>query len=168
MLLGTAIVGSRLGWWDRFGEWNELDATPTAAPAVPATVAPTDDAAVLADYRTRAALARQEGRLAEPVGDNALDHYLAILALAPADQAARDGVSAVVDTLFDRAEEALLVGSLEGAAAALDHIRRVDPASSRLAFLDAQLARGLTALAVSPSEPARPRPRRPGRADRAR
>ena len=38
--------------------------------------------------------------------------------------------------------------------AALDHVRRVDPASSRLAFLDAQLARALAALAASPSAPA--------------
>ena len=45
-----------------------------------------------------------------------------------------------------RAEEALLTDSLETAAAALDHVRRADPASSRLAFLQAQLARGLAAL----------------------
>jgi len=56
-----------------------------------------------------------------------------------------------VETLFSRAEEALLVGSLEGAAAALDHVRRADPTSSRLAFLDAQLARSLAALAVPPA-----------------
>ena len=52
-------------------------------------------------------------------------------------------------TLFTRAEEALLADSLEAAAAALDHVRRADPASSRLAFLDAQLARALAALAVT-------------------
>jgi TonB family protein len=150
VLVGTAIAGGRLGWWDRFAT-VEPRATTGAAAVVTGTVPTT--AEQLADYRTRAELARQEGRLAEPVGDNALDHYLAILALAPTDQPARDGVSSVVDTLFGRAEESLLVGSLEGAAAALDHVRRVDPASSRLAFLDAQLARGLAALAVSPSLP---------------
>ncbi len=100
----------------------------------------------LSALRASAALALQEGRVAEPVGDNALDDYLAILALAPSDQAARDGVSSVLETLFMRAEEALLTDSLETAAAALDHVRRADPASSRLAFLQAQLARGLAAL----------------------
>ena len=40
------------------------------------------------------------------------------------------------------------------AAAALDHVRRVDPASSRLAFLDAQLARALAALAATSPPPA--------------
>ena len=37
----------------------------------------------VAARHAQAALARGEGRLAEPVGDSALDHYLAILALAP-------------------------------------------------------------------------------------
>ncbi len=143
-LLGTAVVGSRLGWWDRAGAVDAVVTPATAAATAPATVpTPTER---LSDLRASAALAFQEGRLAEPLGDNALDHYLAILALAPSDQAARDGVSSVLDALFTRAEEALLTDSLETAAAALDHVRRADPASSRLAFLQAQLARALAAL----------------------
>jgi TonB family protein len=106
---------------------------------------------LLAERRASAALALEDGRLAEPAGDNALEHYLAILALEPADPAARTGLTSVLQTLFSRAEESLLAGSLETAAQALDHVRRADPASSRLAFLDAQLARSLAALAVSPA-----------------
>jgi len=156
----AAIVGARFGLFDRFGP---ADATvTTASPAAPAVQEPTLDER-LAAIRAKAVLALQEGRLAEPVGDNALDHYRAILALAPADQAARDGAASVVESLFTRAEEALLADELQTAAAALDHARRVVPASSRLAFLDAQLARALAALAVVPvpsapavSEPASP------------
>jgi TonB family protein len=74
--------------------------------------------------------------------------------LAPTDAEARGGVSSVIETLFTRAEEALLARSLEAAAAALDHVRRADPASSRLAFLDAQLARELAALEVPATAPA--------------
>jgi protein TonB len=59
-------------------------------------------------------------------------------------------LSSVTDGLFKRAESALLAEELAGAAAALDQVRRVDPASSRLAFLDAQLARSLAVLAVPP------------------
>jgi TonB family protein len=143
-LAAGALVGNRLGWRDRVQSEGRA-----VAPA--ATVAPQPAPSLgdrVADYHARAAAALQEGRLVEPAGDNALDHYLAILALAPADTAARTGISSVVDSLFTRAEDALLAGSLESAAAALDQVRRVDSASSRLAFLDAQLAR---ALASSPA-----------------
>ena len=145
-LLGIALAASRLGWFDRFIPPQEVGAT-TPAPAT----ATSPEEQSLVERRASAALALEQGRLAEPAGDNALEHYLAILSLKPTDQAARNGLTAVVETLFSRAEEALLVGSLEGAAAALDHVRRADPTSSRLAFLDAQLARSLAALAVPPA-----------------
>jgi protein TonB len=154
VLLGAAVLASQLGWWDRFGTTEEVAPPVAAAPAAapePVT-SPTEQA--LSQRRASAARAEQEGRLAEPAGDNALDHYLSILALEPTDQAARSGLASVVQTLFSQAEEALLAGSLEAAAAQLDHIRRVDPASSRLAFLDAQLARSLAALAVPAQTPA--------------
>jgi TonB family protein len=146
-LIGTAIAGGGLGWWDRSGA---VETIPMSAATAMAPESVPTAAQRLSDYRAKAELAYREGRLAEPAADNALDHYLAILALAPADQAARAGVSSVVDTLFGRAEQALLANSLAEAAAALDHVRRADAASSRLAFLDAQLARGLAALAVAP------------------
>jgi TonB family protein len=156
-LLTTAIAGSELGWWNgastaevaTTGEAAAASATPVTPPPVPS---PTEQ--MLAARRASATLALQEGRIAEPAGDNALEHYLAILALEPTDTEARSQLSGLVQTLFTRAEEALLAGSLDTAAAALDHVRRVDPASSRLAFLDAQLARSLAALAAPPAAPA--------------
>jgi TonB family protein len=153
VLLAVAMAAGQLGWWDRFGRLGAKEPVASKpAATVPTTEAVPSPADVLADHRAKAALARQEGRLAEPADDNALAHYFAILAMAPTDQEARAGVSAVVDALFTRAEEALLADSLEAAAAALDHVRRVDPASSRLAFLDAQLARALAALAAAPPQ----------------
>jgi periplasmic protein TonB len=153
VLLATAITGSQLGWWNGAGtDEAAITADPAAAPAAPAVEnPPSPTEQLLAERRASAALALQEGRLAEPAGDNALEHYLAILALEPGDQGARSQLSGVVQTLFTSAEEALLAGELESAAAALDHVRRVDPASSRLAFLDAQLARSLAALAAPAS-----------------
>ena len=154
-LLGVAIVvGSRLDWWTLPAATATDNVVPAAA--VPAPVAPTPEQ-VLADLRAKAVLAVREGRLAEPVGDSALDHYRAILALVPGDQNARDGIASAVNTLFTRAEEALLNDSLETAAAALDQVRRADPASSRLAFLDTQLTRALAVLAAPPQ----PQPKSP-------
>jgi protein TonB len=155
-LLTTAIAGSQLGWWNGSSTADVATtgeaAAALAAPATPAPV-PSPTEQMLAARRASATLALQEGRIAEPAGDNALEHYLAILALEPTDPEARSQLSGLVQTLFTRAEEALLAGSLDTAAAALDHVRRVDPASSRLAFLDAQLARSLAALAAPPAAP---------------
>jgi TonB family protein len=141
--IGVALVGSRLGGW---GSSAAVDVAAAPVAATPVSRPAPTTAERVADYHARAAAALQEGRLVEPAGDNALDHYLAILALTPTDPAAGTGISSVIDSLFTRAEEALLAGSLEDAATALDQVRRVDSASSRLAFLDAQLARALAAL----------------------
>ncbi|HEY3517266.1 MAG TPA: energy transducer TonB [Gammaproteobacteria bacterium] len=151
VLLGLALAGAGLDWWNRSAVVETAapaDGSEVTSETLPGPVDP------LADLRAKASLALQEGRLAEPAGDNAVEHYLAVLALAPGDQAARDGLSSARDGLFKRAEVALLADDLETAAAALDQVRRVDPASSRLAFLDAQLARGLAVLAAPPPAPA--------------
>jgi TonB family protein len=152
-LLAVAIVGGRLDWLNR--AVTTATSAPPAAEATPVPVTAPTPEQVLTDLRAKAALAVREGRLAEPLGDNALEHYLAVLALVPGDQAARAGLASVVDGLFTRAEEAFLGDSLETAAAALDQVRRADPASSRLAFLDAQLARALAEVAAPPQAPAR-------------
>ena len=146
VLLGVALAGTALDWWNRSAEVETAAPTAVVAPAT-APTSPNE----LADLRAKASLALQEGRLDAPPDDNALDYYLALLALDPKDLAARDGLSSVTDGLFKRAEGALLADELEAAAMALDQVRRVDPASSRLAFLDAQLARALAVLAVPPA-----------------
>jgi TonB family protein len=122
--------------------------------------APADDAAVEAAppvasepaQRFGALLAAadtafREGRLTAPPGDNALDHYLAILAADPAEPTARQQLALVSDALFAQAEAALLADNHAGAADALTHVRRADPASARLAFLEAQLERARAATA---------------------
>jgi protein TonB len=156
LLIGAAVLVAWLAGWNRFLTSGEAAAVPAAVTTVPVVEpAPTLEER-LAEHRAKAAAALQEGRFVEPAGDNALDHYRAILALLPTDEPARDGISSVVEGLFTRAEQALLADSLEDAATALDHARRVTPSSSRLAFLDAQLARALAALAVLPPAPAAP------------
>jgi protein TonB len=149
-LLALAFTGAGLDWLNRSA--GTAPAMPPAAAVEPEASPPPIDE--LAELRAKAALALEEGRLAEPADDNALELNLAVLARVPGDQAARDGLSSVMDGLFKRAEEALLADDLGTAAATLDHVRRVDPASSRLAFLDAQLTRALAVLAAAPAKPA--------------
>jgi protein TonB len=70
---------------------------------------------------------------------------------------ARERLAVVLDALFGQAEAALLGGSLDTAAAALASVRRADPESSRLAFLNAQLDRA-RAAAMAPRERAAEEP----------
>jgi TonB family protein len=103
------------------------------------------------------------GRLAEPPGDNALDGFMTILADQPGHALAQEGLALTVGALFTLAESALLGDAPELAATTLDHVRRAQPDSARLAFLDAQVARArLTAepatqvAAVPPAETSLP------------
>lgn len=145
-----ALVGV-LAWWApwRAPESGPVASTPPPAAAEEAAAAVFDRR--LADLRARAALALQQGRLTEPRGDAAIDHYLALLALVPGDADARAGMAAVIERLFASVETALLEQSYEAAAKDLDQLRRVDPSSSRLAFLDAQLARALATVVAPPA-----------------
>ena len=113
-----------------------------------------------AELLNRGAQANDAGHLAAPTGDNALDYYLTILSMEPAEPTARARLAVVVDALFAQAESALLANSLDDAATALSGVRRAEAASTRLAFLEAQLERATAArVAVN----AAPKPAGPGR-----
>ncbi|HEY8554506.1 MAG TPA: energy transducer TonB [Burkholderiales bacterium] len=113
------------------------DSAQAASPAGTAA-APPDR---FVDLLQRAELAFAEGRLAEPPGDNALDYYLTILTVDPQHERARAQLQTVVNALFAQVESALLANSLDEAAAALEHVRRAEPSSARLVFLETQLQR---------------------------
>jgi TonB family protein len=113
-----------------------------------------------AELLNRGAQAYDAGRLAAPTGDNALDYYLTILSMEPGESTARTRLAGVVDALFAQAESALLANSLDDVATALAGVRRADAASSRLAFLEAQLQRATaarTATAAPPKPASTPR-----------
>jgi TonB family protein len=119
-------------------------APPAAAPSVAGEPSQRFEALL-----TAADTAFREGRLAAPPADNALDHTLAILAADPAEPTARQQLALVSDALFAQAEAALLEDDYAGAADALAHVRRADPASARLVFLEAQLERAREASAAA-------------------
>ncbi len=130
---------------------------PTSAPRVPvgeaSAVADPGADVRLGELLASAERAFSEGRLADPPGDSALDYYLTILAADPMQEIARERLGLVVDALFAQAENALLAGSTDAAAEALAQVRRADMSSSRLVFLEAQLAKARAAAAVPLSPP---------------
>lgn len=142
-----ALALAAFAWWLLSPPPEVASVASAPRPAPEAAAAAADQR--LEDLRARAALALQEGRLTEPPGDAAIDHYLTILALEPGDVDARRGIAAVTEFLFASVETALLEQSYEAAAKDLDQLRRADPSSSRLAFLDAQLARAAASIAAT-------------------
>jgi periplasmic protein TonB len=116
----------------------QLVETPAETPPL---VAPAPRPDPFAERLARARQAFDAGRLVEPADDNALNGYAAILAVQPEHVAAKAGLAATIELLFTWAESAMLGDELDLAAMTLDHVRRVRPDSSRLAFLDAQLER---------------------------
>ena len=95
-VLATGVAALVLGVAAMLGASSFRDllsgGTNRAAPAVVASPEPMDR---FADLLARAELAFNEGRLAEPPGDNALDYYLAVLAADPTHEKARDRLRAV-------------------------------------------------------------------------
>lgn len=88
----------------------------------------------------QARTAEDQGRFARPDGDNAIDHYTAVLAQAPNHVLARDRLDAILERLFMTAEEQILRGEFAAAAATLDDIQRGNPSGTRWSFLSEQLA----------------------------
>jgi protein TonB len=155
---GLVVLLSGAGlfaWFTPFGPGARTK--PVVPP--PASVQTTATADRFADLLARADRAFEEGRLAEPPGDNALDYYLTVLAVEPAHAGTRDRLTMVLDALFAQAEAGLLDGSLDSVEVALAGVRRADPQSSRLAFLNAQFERARVldkaAATATASEPAR-------------
>jgi hypothetical protein len=122
---------------------------PGSPTAVPTPVDPTEtltaeaiaQADAVAEQLQLARRAVVEGRVTTPEGASALDYYSAILIHDPAHAEATLRIGSLVDGLFSQAESALLADSVDRAALALGHIRRVQPENTRLAFLDHQLQR---------------------------
>lgn len=111
-------------------EWKPWDRAGTPAAGDDAATAATADAAE--DARVQklldlAAVALSQGRLIEPAGDNALEHYRAVLSRDPANRTAQRGIDSVADELLVSAERALMEQDVVRLASAIDAVRSVRP-----------------------------------------
>jgi TonB family protein len=156
LLVGVGTITFLSDW---LGPAPAGDSAVETAPPAPAPPVAGEDPTPRFDALLAAAdTAFREGRLAAPPGDNALDHYLAILAADPAEPTARQQLALVSDGLFAQAEAALLADDQAAAADVLTHVRRVDPTSARLVFLEAQLERARAATAAARTRAVQPPP----------
>lgn len=98
-----------------------------------------DAQAVIANNLAAGQRAFHDGHALEPRGRSALDYYNTVLALDPANAAARQGIDRIADRFAAQAEMAIARGQIAAAIIAVESVRRVQPEHRQLQDLQAQL-----------------------------
>jgi TonB family protein len=98
-----------------------------------------DAQAVIASSLTSGQQALRAGHALEPRGRSALDYYNTVLALDPANSAARQGIDQIADRFAAQAAVAIARGQIAAALVAIESVRRVRPDHRQLAELQAQI-----------------------------
>jgi TonB family protein len=135
-----------------FTVWSLREAsvpTPIVQQQVPA---PSRDEEI-ADHLARAEMAFATGRLSEPRGDNALEHFRAVLAVQPDRAEARTGVDRVINALEARVVAALQARNAPQGALAWTALQRAQPDHPDLPGLQAQLVSISRSMKPVPSTP---------------
>jgi protein TonB len=145
-LVGVAVIAAIA-----VGAWLMLkDSKPAAQPvaaqtAAPAPAAATSSPAAMALIK-KGDKAFADGRYVALDGTSAAEFYREALKVEPENQIARSGFDRSVDYGTRRAEEAVLAGKLNEAAAISEALRPLTPNSSRLNFLNSQLEKEQTRI----------------------
>jgi protein TonB len=148
IIAGVAVIASVSALWRSSDE-----GVPASSEVAPPEMA---IAAIEPERPEAEDLAARDARDDGPAPQT-LDDYLAVAAADPTDAAARQQLDALVAAAYAEAERALLAGERHAAAAALADVRRVDPTSTRLAFLEKQIASaGRTPARPAAAEPPAP------------
>lgn len=122
--------------------------TALAAPSITAADPTADLTRTTAEARrllARGNEAFRAGKLFEPAGDSAVDHFAAAIALEPDDPAVREAVSDLLPLALARAEAVIVRGRREDAATLLDRIDGLAPGSPAVVALRGRLAAALRA-----------------------
>lgn len=134
--------------------WSSGDApAPSIVPQQVSSASPEEQIATLMG---RAQIAFARDQLAEPRGDNALEHYRAVLALQPDHAAAKAGVARVAAGLEQRVVAALEARNAPQGRVALAALQHAEPSHPRLDALREQLisvSRSAAAVSASPANP---------------
>jgi len=86
-----------------------------------------------------AKLAASDARITKPAGNSAASKYREVLAIDPANEAARRGLAGLVKTLASQAGEAAAHEDFDEALALLGEAERLDPDSAQIAFVREQV-----------------------------
>ncbi len=139
-LVGVAVIAALgVGAWIMLKDGKSAAAPPaTAQTAAPAPEQSAASPAAMALIR-KGDKAFADGRYVALDGSSAAEFYREALKVEPNSDIARKGFDRSVDYGTRRAEEAVLAGKLNEAAAISEALRPLTPGSSRLNFLNSQL-----------------------------
>lgn len=111
----------------------------TAEPAPQADTKAALDALSVDDLFQKANKAVSDNRIAAPVGDNAVEYYLAILAREPGRDGARDGLRELFPFATGVVEQAINRGDVDEATRVIDLLARADSNNYSLTILRSKL-----------------------------
>jgi TonB family protein len=102
-----------------------------------------DPRQIIAVNLVAARLALEDGRYLTPPEHSALHYYSTVLTLDPDNGDALKGKKIITDSFIEKAKGAILDGQFAEAASAIESIRRIQPSHRRLAYLEAELSKGI-------------------------
>ncbi|HEU0223936.1 MAG TPA: energy transducer TonB [Steroidobacteraceae bacterium] len=149
LLIPLMLAAWGIAEWRPWEKVTDLLAGEEAAPA--AAVADAGQDPRVQRLLDLAGIALSQGKLVEPPGDNALEHYRGVLASDPGNRVAQRGIESVADELLVQAERALMEQDLTRLASAVDAARSARPDHPRLAFFRLQLERELARQGSEPN-----------------
>jgi TonB family protein len=117
-----------------------------------------DAQAVIASNLAAGQSAFRQGHALEPRGRSAFDYYNPVLALDPANMAARQGIDRIADGFVTQAGAAIGRGQLAAAIVAIESLQRVRPEHWQLPDLRAQLNAAQEKYVATAAERAPPAP----------
>jgi TonB family protein len=139
--------------------WLLRDEDPPTLPKQESAIPAPTTAEQIATLLGRAQIAYARDQLSAPRGDNALEHYRAVLALDPANAAARQGAARVVAGLEAHVVAALQARNAPQGLSALAALQSAQADHPRLDALRAELITLSRSAASAPSPARAPPPR---------
>ncbi|MBP6514197.1 MAG: hypothetical protein KA224_03410 [Steroidobacteraceae bacterium] len=116
--------------------WKESAPKPGTLSNAPAGLRQSPRDTGIARLLDAAGVALTQGRLNRPPGRNAVELYLAVIAIDKGNARAQEGLNRAADALVTQAEDALVARDLAAAEAAVASAREANPQHLRLTFLD--------------------------------
>jgi TonB family protein len=113
-------------------------AAPTAEPSAPVSAGTEEKVDTLIEQAQRA---MRDRHFIEPADGSALSLYRSALVLDPGSGEARQGLQRLAEILLARVQSALDERQFDAALQALETVRSIDPADSRLPALDERIAK---------------------------
>jgi protein TonB len=139
-LVGVAVIAAiAVGAWIMLKDSKPAAQPASAQSAAPAAAAPAGSSPAAMALIKKGDKAFADGRYVALDGSSAAEFYREALKVEPNNQIARSGFDRSVDYGTRRAEEAVLAGKLNEAAAISEALRPLTPGSSRLNFLNSQI-----------------------------